>query len=154
MAHRQQAHAEHDAQQVDKLNYKIKQAIRYDRKQYRFDNMAQELWTDIKSEKKGYMPIHTKLEDSKGNVVTSKQRPEVLADHFEKIHWAYDASTDPKIPNTTAEHANPQADHEMTPTTLKKPHQQKRPMPQLNNNTDKTHTSPQRTTQSLNLLTT
>ena len=95
MQRRQEAHENHDAQTVDKMNFQIKKAIRDDRKQYRMDNMAQKLWTDIKAEKKGYMPVHTKLKDSEGNIVSSKQRPEVLADHFEKVQWSYDQTNAP-----------------------------------------------------------
>ena len=45
--------------------------------------MEEELWYDIKKAKTGVVPNHTKLSNEEGEVITSEERPDRLADHFE-----------------------------------------------------------------------
>ena len=52
--------------------------------------MEEELWYDIKKAKTGFIPNHTKLSNERGEVITSEERPDRLADNFEHKQWAID----------------------------------------------------------------
>ena len=41
----------------------------------------------LKKLREGYMPKHTKLKHPNGAIATSQERPEILADYFEKTQW-------------------------------------------------------------------
>ena len=55
-----------------------------DRTNFKIKNLEEELWYDIKKAKRGSVPSHAKVADADGNVAKSKERHEILADHFEK----------------------------------------------------------------------
>ena len=52
--------------------------------------MEEELWYDIKKAKTGFVPNHAMLSNEKEEVITSEERPDRLADHFELKQWAID----------------------------------------------------------------
>ena len=54
--------------------------------------LDEEKWFDVKKLRKPDQPNHTKLKNSDGKVVTSKQRANVLAEHFEKKQWGKTSS--------------------------------------------------------------
>ena len=97
------------------------------------------------------MPTHTKLKDAKGNTVSSRQRPEVLADHFEKVQWSCgepannkeqtDETTTPTsdqgTPNTPDKHTSPlttQAPKKRTKTEDTNIHPTQNPITEFPNN--------------------
>ena len=60
-------------------------------------NLEECLWYDIKKAKTGFVPNHVKLRKEDGTIAKSSERPEVLADHFDKKQWGIDNSI-PKHP--------------------------------------------------------
>ena len=129
-ADRQEAYTQQDHDTIDILNKKIKQATYDNNKQRKITSLQKQKWIDIKNTKKAHMPKFTKLKNTEGKLVTSKERPQVLADYFEKIQWNYEQHK--------LEHQNIQIPHqnnqhqEHTPTrvnahntsTPKAPHKQ------------------------------
>ena len=54
---------------------------------YRIKHFEEELWYDINKAKIGFVPNHTKLIKEDGKIANSKERPDCLADYFEKKQW-------------------------------------------------------------------
>ena len=58
-----------------------------DKKQYWIEELNKGEWAEIKLTKKGFVPKYTKIKHEDGTIATSAERPEVLADYFEKTQW-------------------------------------------------------------------
>ena len=76
----------------NRLNKRIKQAARRDKRRYWAQELEKEDWAEVKCTRKGFMPRHTKGRDENGNVAPSCERTDILADFFEKVQWG---STNP-----------------------------------------------------------
>eukprot|EP00972_Heterocapsa_arctica_P047213 6964880-Heterocapsa_arctica.AAC.1 len=49
---------------------------------------VEDKWDPIELYKKGYIPNHTKLKNLHGQLVNDRQRPDTLADYYEKTQWS------------------------------------------------------------------
>jgi hypothetical protein len=74
--------------------------VKKDKKKYWAEQIGRD-WREVKATKKGFMPKHTKIRDGNSVVVPSNQRPEILADYFEKKQWGETLG-----PKRREEHAN------------------------------------------------
>ena len=79
------------------ITRKIRRQMIKEKRENTKRHMEEELWYDIKKAKTGFMPNHTKLSNEKGEVITSDQRPDVLADYFEKVQWAIDEGREKEV---------------------------------------------------------
>ena len=67
---------------VKGLTRKLRRQISKERRENTKKHLEEELWYDIEKAKTGFVPNHTKLSNEKGEVITSEERPDRLADHF------------------------------------------------------------------------
>ena len=67
-----------------------------DKRKYRATRPEKEDWREVKQTKKGFMPEYTRLKHKNGVVATSAERPDNLADYFEKIQWGNRESAETK----------------------------------------------------------
>ena len=79
---------------AQKMTNQIRKQIRKETLDKTIKNLEDNLWYDIKKAKASYMPSHTKLLNEKGEPTTSNERPNILADHFEKKQWAINNDRD------------------------------------------------------------
>ena len=68
----------------------IRRSVRKDRTDMLIQNLEECLWYDIKKAKAGFIPNHVKLRKTDGSIAKSIERPEVLAEHYEKKQWGID----------------------------------------------------------------
>jgi len=87
---RQQARDRCDWNQVKIHTKQIRKSIRKDRTDLLVQNLEECLWYDIKKAKTGFVPNHVKLRKTDNTIARSNERPEVLADHYEKKQWGID----------------------------------------------------------------
>ena len=68
----------------------IRRQVEIEKNYYRIKHFEEELWYDMKRANMGFVPNHTKLIKEDGKVANSKERPDCLADYFEKKQWGID----------------------------------------------------------------
>ena len=96
--------------------------------------MEEELWFDIKKAKRGFVPNHSKMSNTKNEVIKSNEKPNRLADYFEKTQWAIDENRDKTVPtrklfDTCAEFKTTKFQIEELEIVLKKSKTNKSPGP-------------------------
>ena len=101
---------------VRDITKEIKRSIRKDRLNHLLRNLEEELWHDIKKARRGFTPKHTKLCDDSGSPITSRDRPNVLADYFENKQWFIDP--DRHLPPRKQKIFSAQSDIRCGPITL------------------------------------
>ena len=66
------------------ITRQIRKQIRKENLDRTINDLEDHLWYDSKKAKASFVPSHTKLLDEKGEPIKSCDRPNILADHFEK----------------------------------------------------------------------
>ena len=66
----------------------------------RIQHLEEELWFDIKKAKKNFMPSHTKIADGENLVLRSDEKPDRIADYFEKQQWGIDHNREKQVSNS------------------------------------------------------
>ena len=104
---RQKARNNYDGEKERELHRKVKNSVKKDKRKYWVDRLEKEDWLEIKQTKKGSMPKYTRLKHKDGTIATSAERPDLLADYFEKIQWGNVKPAETKAAhNTTKEFRN------------------------------------------------
>ncbi|MCS5642106.1 MAG: reverse transcriptase family protein, partial [Dehalococcoidia bacterium] len=91
---RQAARDKQDGETEKLLHKKVRNAVRADKRKYWAELLNNEDWKEVKQTKKGFMPKYTRLKHENGVVATSEERPDILADYFEKVQWGKVKSCD------------------------------------------------------------
>ena len=85
ISERQAARDELNREKIE-LHKQVRKSIRKDKKDKLIEQLDTGEWEPIKKTRKGFIPKHTKLTHP-GRIATSDERPDILADYFEKKQW-------------------------------------------------------------------
>ena len=84
---RRQARADANAALEQRLHGDIKRAARADRKAWLLDNLSSGSWASVRQLRSGFKPNRGRLQNSAGELVSSEERPNTLAEYYANIQW-------------------------------------------------------------------
>ena len=96
---RQSARNANDGEKERQMHRKVRNSVKKDKRVYWATRLENEDWKEVKQTKKGFVPRYAKLKHTNGVVATSEERPDLLADYFEKKQWG-----NTKTAETAAKH--------------------------------------------------
>ena len=81
---RQKTRDNQDGPKEKAQHKQVRNAVKADKRKYWAELLDKEDWKEVKLTKKGFMPKYTRLKHENGVIATSEERPEILADSFQK----------------------------------------------------------------------
>ena len=99
---RREARDNVNGEKEKELHENVRNSVKNDKRKYWASLLDWEEWKEVKYTKAGFTAKYTRIRHKNGVVVTSEERPDILADYFENVQWGNTTPPEKKS-NTTAQ---------------------------------------------------